>query len=553
MDEDPDLDPVRDDPAFAEVMKAGHPGRRYTAVWTNDPAIEAVAVSGHDPAAHLRRARDLVAQEYRPVSWSVIRIAPERPLVMASVWHRPAVPEQAKNRLAERQARAAVALVRLGQDKAVWPLLQHRDDPRRRSFLLNWLSPLGADPGIVAAELDHLSGGGHRVDLPPPTALHPPPATRMDSILFHPETSIRRALILALGTYGAEGFSLEARRLAVVRVIPGEREPLIARLLEVYRADPDAGVHGAAGWTLRKWGQKEKLQAIDDELSRLPDRGGRRWYVNGQGQTFALIDGPVEFRMGSPPTDPERIGGNERPHRMRIPRRFAIADREVTVGQFQRFLKTRTEPRLTVHPDLLNRFSPDPDGPWIGPDWYTAAEYCNWLSEQEGIPRNQWCYEPAAGGYVEGMTIPADVLQRTGYRLPTPAEWEYACRSGTITSRYYGLTPDMLGRYAWYQANSDERARSGGSLLPNDLGLFDMLGNAYEWMNDWFDAPRPWARGGYSDTINVSEHVLEKRPRLLLGGSFDRPPAGVRAPGRRGNAPSLRDVSYGFRLARTYP
>jgi formylglycine-generating enzyme required for sulfatase activity len=363
----------------------------------------------------------------------------------------------------------------------------------------------------------------------------------MDSSLFHPEISIRRALILALGNYRTEGFS------------PGEREPLIARLLEVYRADLDAGIHGAAGWTLRRWGQKEKLQAIDDELSRLPERGGRRWYVNGQGQTFALIDGPVEFRMGSLPTDPERIGGNERPHRMMIPRRFAIADREVTVAQFQRFLKTRTELRLIAHPDLLNRFSPEPDGPWIGPDWYTAAEYCNWLSEQEGIPRNQWCYEPTAAGYVEGMTIPADVLQRTGYRLPTPAEWEYACRSGTSTSRYYGLTADLLRRYAWYQANSDERARSGGSLLPNDLGLFDMLGNVYEWMNDWFDAPRPWARGRYSDTINASEHVLEKRPRLLLSGSFAQPPAGIRAPGRRGNAPSLRDASYGFRLARTYP
>jgi formylglycine-generating enzyme required for sulfatase activity len=300
-------------------------------------------------------------------------------------------------------------------------------------------------------------------------------------------------------------------------------------------------------------GQKAKLQAIDDELSRLPDRGGRRWYANGQGQTFALIDGPVEFRMGSLPTDPERIGGNERPNRMMIPRRFAIADREVTVAQFQRFLKTRTELRLIAHPDLLNRFSPDPDGPWIGPDWYTAAEYCNWLSEQERIPRNQWCYEPTAAGYVEGMTIPADVLQRTGYRLPTPAEWEYACRSGTITSRHYGLTTDLLRRYAWYQANSDERAWSGGSLLPNDLGLFDMLGNVYEWMNDWFDAPRPWARGRYSDTINVSEHVLEKRPRLLLSGSFAQPPAGIRASGRRGNAPSLRDASYGFRLARTHP
>jgi formylglycine-generating enzyme required for sulfatase activity len=257
--------------------------------------------------------------------------------------------------------------------------------------------------------------------------------------------------------------------------------------------------------------------------------------------------------MGSLPADPERIGGNERPRRMTIPRRFAIADREVTVTQFRRFLQTRTERRLLVSPEILNRFSPDADGPWIGPDWYTAARYCNWLSEQEGIPKNQWCYEPAEGGYVEGMTIPADVLRRTGYRLPTEAEWEYACRSGTITSRHYGMSTDLLGQYAWYQANSKERAWSGGSLLPNDLGLSDMLGNVFEWMNDWFSAPRPWARGRYSDTINASEHVLEKFPRLLLGGSFTNPPQGIRAAGRRGNAPSLRDTSYGFRLARTYP
>jgi serine/threonine protein kinase/formylglycine-generating enzyme required for sulfatase activity/tetratricopeptide (TPR) repeat protein len=545
MDEDAELDPVRDDPAFTAVMKAGHPERRYAAVWTGDPAIEATAVSCLDPATHLRRARDLMAQKYRPVSWSVTRTAAEGPPVTASVWQRPVVPEEAKDRLAERQARAAVALVRLGDAEAIWPLLRHSADPRLRSFIINLLSPLGADPRTVAAELDHL--GDAAAPSPGPAergaaGRRPVEGSGMDAILFRPETSIRRALILALGTYGAEDLSA------------GERQPLIARLLRVYRDDPDAGIHGAAAWTLRQWAQKEKLQAIDGELSRLPDRSGRRWYVNGQGQTFAVIDGPVEFLMGSPPADLERIGGNEQPRCMTIPRRFAIADREVTVEQFQRFLRTHTERRLVPSPGLLDRFSPDPDGPWIGPDWYTAAQYCNWLSEQEGIPRNQWCYEPAQGGYVQGMTIPADVLRRTGYRLPTEPEWECACRSGTITSRYYGQTPELLGRYAWYMGNSNERGWSCGSLLPNDLGLFDMLGNVFEWMNDGFGGvPRPWARGKYSDVINKSEYVLEKLPRLLLGGSFANPPVGVRAPGRRGNAPSLRDTSYGFRLARTNP
>ena len=93
------------------------------------------------------------------------------------------------------------------------------------------------------------------------------------------------------------------------------------------------------------------------------------------------------------------------------------------------------------------------------------------------------------------MTIPADVLERTGYRLPTEAEWEYACRSGTITSRYYGHSIDLLGAYARYQANSHEHAWSCGSLLPNDLGLFDMLGNEFEWCQDSMNASRPGKKG----------------------------------------------------------
>jgi formylglycine-generating enzyme required for sulfatase activity len=151
------------------------------------------------------------------------------------------------------------------------------------------------------------------------------------------------------------------------------------------------------------------------------------------------------------------------------------------------------------------------------------------------------------------MIIPADALERTGYRLPTEAEWEYACRSGAVTGRYYGQTPELLGEYAWYHANSQERAWPGGSLLPNDFGLSDMLGNVYEWISDWFGEPRPWAKGRYTDVLKSSEHVVETLPRLLLGGSFANPPVGVRVSGRRGNAPSLRDASYGFRLARTLP
>jgi hypothetical protein len=196
----------------------------------------------------------------------------------------------------------------------------------------------------------------------------------MNAILFDRQTSMRRALILALGTFPAG------------RLSPGERAPLVAMLLDLYRNDPDAGIHGAAEWTLRQWQAHEPLEAAHAELARLETRDGGRWYVNGQGQTLAVIDGPLEFRMGSPAGEPDRNPA-EIPHRRVIPRRFAIADKEVTVRQYQAFLDRNPHiARLEI-----DSYSPDPAGPMNGMTWFEAAAYCNWLSEQEGLPRSDWC------------------------------------------------------------------------------------------------------------------------------------------------------------------
>jgi serine/threonine protein kinase len=204
-------------------------------------------------------------------------------------------PEEMKDRLAERQARAAVALVRMGKAEEVWPLLKHSADPRLRSFIVNWLNPLGTDPDMIAKEFQRIDP---RIK---PSRIEG--QQWMEAVLFHPETSIRRALILALGTYGTEGLS------------PAERESLGVKLLDLYNNDPDAGIHGAADWTLRQWGQGEELKLADAELMKLKAWGDRRWYLNGQGQTFAVIEGPVEFLMGSPAT--ERDSG-ELPLRHRL-------------------------------------------------------------------------------------------------------------------------------------------------------------------------------------------------------------------------------------------
>ena len=443
----------------------------------------------------------------------------------------PEATEVEKDGLANRQARAGVALVRLGRAKEVWPKLQHSPDPRLRSFIVNWLAPLGVDSRTIAYELAQIDQNAKPMITQRQQA--------MDAILFHPETSMRRALILVLGQFGEERLSAE------------DRKPLIDNLLAIYQNDPDAGIHGAAEWTLRKWGQQEKLKELDAELMKVNDWGERRWYVNGQGQTYAVIEGPVEFRMGSPPTEPDR-DIHETPRRVVIPRRFAIAAKEVTVEQYQRFVETN--PQFGLDPSYLARYSPDGAGPMIGVSWYGAAAYCSWLSEQENLPEDQWCYLPnEAGAYDEGMSIPGNVLERTGYRLPTEAEWEFTCRSGAVTSRYFGLSIELLGKYAWYQANSKDHAWMCGSLFSNDLGLFDMLGNTYEWCQDSWNVSKPVKKGTSNDVTSISEAIIERNPRLLRGGAFLIQPALVRSAYRDRGRPSNRYVNFGFRLARTYP
>src|SRR5262249_922492 len=121
--------------------------------------------------------------------------------------------------------------------------------------------------------------------------------------------------------------------------------------------------------------------------------------------------------------------------------------------------------------------------------WYDAAAYCNWLSEQEKIPPEERCYEPnARGEYAEGMKIRAKHLERTGYRLPTEVEWEYACRAGTDTGFSFGEVEELLPKYAWFYDNSLRRSHPVATLRPNDLGLFDMHGNTMEWCRDKYKA-----------------------------------------------------------------
>jgi formylglycine-generating enzyme required for sulfatase activity len=410
--------------------------------------------------------------------------------------------EPAKNALAQRQVRAAVALLRADAPDRVWPLFEHRPDPRLRSYLIHQLAPLEADPALV-----------------------------VDRFGREPNISTRRALLLTLGEFGD--------------AVPADRKAaLTEQLLTAYRNDPDPGMHGAIDWLLRqRWGRSADLLAADQALRGQP-AGERRWYVNSQGQTMALFPGPVEFPMGSPDGEPGRFA-SETLHRQRIGRSFALATKKATVDQFERFLKAHPEVKHS-HPQP---YAPDPDCPIISITWFEAAQYCRWLSEAEGIPDDQMCY-PKIADIKEGMRMPAGYLSRTGYRLPTEAEWEYANRADAVTSRCYGQDDSFMGQYGWSVQNAEERTWPVGRLKPNDFGLFDAHGNTYDWIQN-----RSLAYSTKDTVVEDSEDtaiVRDADGRELRGGSFDNSVAFLRSAYRNNNRPTNRNHRDGLRVARTY-
>jgi formylglycine-generating enzyme required for sulfatase activity len=462
-------------------------------------------------AEHLRQCGRVLSMGYRPAALAVAAPAEGQPAVAISLWHRPVIPEATRDALASRQANAAVTLLHLGRATAVWPLLRHSPDPRRRTFLVHRLAALGVPPRLLT-----------------------------DRFNEEREVSVRRALLVSLGEYGEAALPT------------AERATLVPELLRLYRHHPDSGLHGAVDWLLRRWGQGTTLAQIDRELAGSGPQQGQGWYVNGQLQTLALVAGPRLFLMGSPVTEAGRLASETLHYRV-IPRSFALATRPVTVAQFEEFLR--------AHPDVPRtpvEWTREPQCPIMMGTWHKAAMYCQWLSEREGVPRRQWCYPSVARMKAlvkAGMDIPlpADYLSRTGYRLPTEAEWECACRAGAVTSRYFGGAPELLGEYAWCQKNSAERMRPVGLLKPNDLGLFDMYGNAWQQCQDRYVWYPPAPAGGIKvDTEDTQLMVKPTDNRVLRGGTFFDPSLYLRSACRNRNLPGSAMDSTGLRVARTY-
>jgi formylglycine-generating enzyme required for sulfatase activity len=236
---------------------------------------------------------------------------------------------------------------------------------------------------------------------------------------------------------------------------------------------------------------------------------------------------PGEFEMGSTKEDTERILATVRdrngwmsgflsaespPHRVTISKPFYLGACEVTQEQYLRVMGGNAQ-----------QFRGNPNRPAANVTWHNATEFCRRLSE----------------------LAPERGMETSDFRLPTEAEWEYACRAGTATSYYFGDDPAMLPRCAWFHGNANAQPRPVAQLTPNAWGLFDMYGNVCEWCAD------PFARYNAEPAIDP-EGPSSGQGRVLRGlASVDKDPAFFRSAFRHHRAPDFRVDQVGFRVVMT--
>ena len=181
----------------------------------------------------------------------------------------------------------------------------------------------------------------------------------------------------------------------------------------------------------------------------------------------------------------------------------------------------------------------------MGIDWYRAARYCNWVSQQKDIPEEQWCYEING----DNVKLKSRYLSLSGYRLPSEAEMEYATRAGALTSRFFGETDKLLNKYAWFNKNSEEKTWPVGSLKPNDFGFFDVQGNAYTSCQESY---QPYRLDEQLRLDTEDELMIDSNQgRILRGGSFLHQATLLRSANRFNIVPTLRINDVSFRTART--
>lgn len=273
------------------------------------------------------------------------------------------------------------------------------------------------------------------------------------------------------------------------------------QIADIFRDDLDASVHSAAEWLLRKAG----IPLPGSGESPIPNHENASWRISDQGFTLVRFPSPGKVpiaRDGRPQPTRENHDYKEQIRVVEVNYAYWLSSKEITVAEFRKF---RPDHLADSVPKLSN------NRPVSDLTWYQAAEYCNYLSQQEGLPKDQYCYLPnKEGKFGPGMRLAENFRERLGYRLPLEAEWENAYGAKTRSTWSCGDDSTQLVEYGWFRNNTNHLSKliEVGQLKPNRFGMFDMHGNVEEWLQD------PYT---FSDSLLIEPHLR----RVKKGGMID--------------------------------
>jgi formylglycine-generating enzyme required for sulfatase activity len=441
--------------------------------------------------------------------------------------------EQSRLNWIARQANAAVALMRLEDPSPVYQFLTVEGDPEALSQFIYRIRGREVSPSLLMKSFRELA------KLPTPAE----PRERWQHVLR------------------LYGMTLGLGEFTVDQLPSTDREDFIELVSDMYGEHPSRAVHSALGWLLRRWGQVDRVQAVDEEPLEYDASGEREWYViqvkpprfgitgkksmKRTDEGIAQIDltSPICFTMLVFQGGEFEMGEGAGRTMVEIPGPLAVSDREVTWKQFSpvdRDSHRQTWETQESFQSILRGRRLLPEEPAFGVSWLDAVNYCRWLTEARMPGEENQCYAKRdftweQSGEMGWLHLPDPKdwewpmdPKRPGFRLLTEKEWEYVARGGMKTPYSFGTSEELLREYGWYDKIAGGWSQQTGVLRPSISGLFDIHGNLWEWTDSWHD----------KGTL-----------RVVRGGSWIDSAVVCTSTSRYSDAPTGRSSSYGFRLA----